>query len=108
MHSLGTPQSYLSSASATRFSWMPGVADWAQNSFDASTDAADVVRKSGPTLSICGDVCMVCWIMLFHRSATLGVLLVMVPGYVLSQGSRQKFQIGVEVFDVSGAVFALF
>jgi hypothetical protein len=42
--------------------------------------------------------------MLFQRSARLGVLLVMLPGYVLSQESRPKFPILVEVSDISGAV----
>ena len=44
--------------------------------------------------------------MLLQRFAKLGVLLVMLPGYALSQESRPKFQIAAEVSDVSGAVLA--
>jgi hypothetical protein len=42
--------------------------------------------------------------MLFQRCARLGVFLVMLPGYVLSQESKPKFQIVAEVSDASGAV----
>jgi|SRR5580704_1645436 hypothetical protein len=62
-----------------------------------------VIRFTGRHSLDCDGTCVVFLAMFFRRTARLGVLLVMLPGYALSQESGPKVLILVEITDISGA-----